>query len=285
VGNAHWSGSTAETAAPTGGVVKSVAGRIYFEMPGNTRRTRWTGYVCSGTIVDDGGTTDRSLVLTAAHCVYDDANKAFARNVLFIPDQDSTTGSGTDLNCGNDPVGCWTPAFGVVDLDWTTRTFPDNVRWDYAVYVVSNADAHEGAGSTSTLDQIGSLAAQTGAAPVSDGTARTHALGYSYSDDPNFMYCAENMSTNGADNWWLGSCGLSGGSSGGPWVQPMNTSTGAGPVISVNSWGYTNSPGMAGPRLYGSSASCVIELGKSRNFSSVPTANGEAGVTEDSCVF
>ncbi len=68
----------------------------------------------------------------------------------------------------------------------------------------------------------------------------THALGYSYSDDADFMYCAEDTTTEGNDNWWIPSCGLSGGSSGGPWIQPMGN--GIGPVISVNSWGYTTFP-------------------------------------------
>ncbi|MFP6837769.1 MAG: NAD(P)H-dependent oxidoreductase subunit E [Pseudomonadales bacterium] len=47
-----------------------------------------------------------STILTAAHCVYDDVHNAFARNVLFIPNQADTTGSATDLNCNNDPLGC-----------------------------------------------------------------------------------------------------------------------------------------------------------------------------------
>jgi hypothetical protein len=34
--------------------------------------------------------------------------------------------------------------------------------------------------------------------------------------------------------------------------------TGQGPIISVNSWCYTNQPGMAGPRLWGSSAEGVF---------------------------
>ena len=84
---------------------------------------------------------------------------------------------------------------------------------------------------------------------------RTTALGYSYSQDPNFMYCAEDMTTSGTANWFLPHCGLSGGASGGPWIQPFDTATGSGSVISVNSWGYSNgSPGMAGPKLSGSSA-------------------------------
>jgi hypothetical protein len=278
ISNAAWT---------AGGAVQTAAGRIYFEMPANSKRKGpWNGYVCSGTVIDDA-TTNRSVILTAAHCVYDDANKAFARNVLFIPDQADTSGSGTDLNCNNDPLGCWTPAFGVVDINWTTATFPDNIPWDYAYYVVEDSGAHTGPGSTSALD------AAAGTLPISflepyidDGVPGgtsidfTHALGYSYSEDPNFMYCAEDMTTEGAYNWWLASCGLSGGSSGGPWTQPMDTSLGTGPVISVNSWGYTTSPGMAGPKLSGSSAACLLTTATSRDWLSVSGVDGEAGIAE-----
>jgi hypothetical protein len=97
--------------------------------------------------------------------------------------------------------------------------------------------------------------------PVADRAGSTDdattALGYSYSDDPNFMYCAEDMTTEGADNWWLPNCGLSGGASGGPWLQPVDG--GSGPVISVNSWGYTDQPGMAGPKLAGTSAKTLFD--------------------------
>jgi hypothetical protein len=274
-----------------GGDVQTAAGRIYFEMPANAKRKGpWNGYVCSGTVATDGA-TDRSVIITAAHCVYDDANKAFARNVLFIPNQAGTTGSGTDRNCDNDPIGCWTASFGVVDVNWTTRTFPDNIPWDYAFYVVNNTGAHTGkTASSDALDQAaGSLPVSFGL-PVhdtdNDHSDYTHALGYSYSDDPNFMYCAEDMTTEGDSNWWLPSCGLSGGSSGGPWVQPMDVDTqtgavlGTGPIISVNSWGYTTAPGMAGPKLVQpfSSASCLFGEAQSLLFSAyVSVAAGDAG--------
>ncbi len=277
VANAEWT---------SGGAVQNAAGRLYFEMPNNAQRTGpWTGYVCSGTVATDS-TSARSVIVTAAHCVYDDANKAFARNVMFIPDQAHTSASGTDLNCSNDPMGCWIPSFGVVDTNWTTRTFPDNIAWDYAFYMVADSGAHQ-QGITSTSDVLddstaaGSLPVSFAAVAVNDGTAGatspdfTDALGYSYSEDPKFMYCAEDMTTNGAVNWWLASCGLSGGSSGGPWVQPM--SAGSGNIISVNSWGYTNQPGMAGPKLYGTSASCVFDAAKATSFPSSTPLDGEAG--------
>jgi hypothetical protein len=254
--NSPWNG---------GGVVQTAAGRIYFEMPSNAAQTLWSGYVCSGTVAEDA-TDGRSVIITAAHCVYDDEHKVFARNVLFIPNQDATSGGGTDLNCSNDPMGCWAPSFGVVDTDWTTRTFPDNIPWDYAYYVVGDTGAHTGtAVANPALDiTAGDLPVQFTAPATS---AFTHALGYSYSDDPNFMYCAEPLATEGAANWWLGQCDLSGGSSGGPWMQPVDG--GNGPIISVNSWGYTTRPGMAGPLLVGSSASCLFEVAKGQGIDTV----------------
>ncbi len=280
------SGDTITNAAwSDGGEIQSAAGRIYFEMPANKKRKGpWSGYVCSGTVVQDG-TSGRSIVLTAAHCIYDDINKAFARNVLFIPDQAGTSGSATDLNCDNDPLGCWLPSFGVVDRDWTTRTFPDNIAWDYAFYVVDDSGAHAGTDSAGTvLDSATapqplsfSVPFTNDGVPGADSIDFTHALGYSYSADPNFMYCAEDMTENGQYNWWLASCGLSGGASGGPWIQPMDTAAGSGPVISVNSWGYTTEPGMAGPKLIGSTE-CLFTMAKSTAWSAVSGVDGEAGV-------
>lgn len=243
--NSPWTG---------GGAVQTAAGRIYFEMP--ARGNRWNGYVCSGTVIEEEA-SDASIVLTAAHCVYDDVNKVFARNVLFIPDQVNTTGVGTDLDCANDPLGCWAPSHGVVDVEWTTRTFPANIPWDYAYYVVPDAGAHT-PGFTSGTSQVladaaGSLPVQFTAATMGD---LTHALGYSYSDDPEFMYCAEGLATESSyGSLWLSQCGLSGGASGGPWLQPV--SSGNGPIVSVNSWGYASQPGMGGPPLTGA-AECVF---------------------------
>lgn len=271
-----------------GGLVQVAAGRIYFEMPSNQRRKRWSGYVCSGTVVSDEA-TGRSLILTAAHCVYDDVNKAFARNVLFIPDQAGTTGGGTDRDCFNDPLGCWVPAFGVVDANWAMRSFPENAAWDYAYLVVSDTGAHAGAAASSdALDVAAGAMTIRFDAPVSDdgipGVSSadfTHALGYSYSDDPGFMFCAEDMTSQSQVNWWLSSCGLSGGASGGPWVQPM--SAGNGPLVSVNSWGYTSAPGMAGPHLHDNSAPCLFGEARDLAFSGVPTTDGDAGVVVDYC--
>lgn len=239
-----------------GGAVQTAAGRILFTLPDGD-------YVCSGTAVTDG-TTGRSVILTAAHCVYDDVAKVFSTNALFIPSQDDGGTDSTDFDCTNDPLGCWVVDHGVVDLNWTTRTFPDNVDWDYGYYVVSDSGAHQGSAVSDALDvAAGTLQADFTTPAVGDTTT---ALGYSYSNDPYFMYCQESMSTNGSANYWLGSCDLSGGASGGPWLQPLNG--GNGQVISVNSWGYTTLPGMAGPKLHGTSALMLFDVAKGTDLAS-----------------
>jgi hypothetical protein len=248
VTNSEWIG---------GGAVQTAAGRIYFEMPSNRRGNRWSGYVCSGTAVADSA-DETSTILTAAHCVYDDVNKAFARNVLFIPNQ-AGGGSATDRNCDNDPLGCWAPSHGVVHENWSTSEFPDNIPSDFAYYVVPASGAHDGAGVDGSLEsEAGTLPVQF--APAATSGDITNALGYSYSDDPNFMYCAEGLTIEGDySDYWLPSCDLSGGSSGGPWIQPTS---GDGPIVSVNSWGYTSQPGMGGPPLTGT-AECVFNEAQS----------------------
>ncbi|MCK4842895.1 MAG: hypothetical protein KAT04_13615 [Methylococcales bacterium] len=264
-------------------IVQKAAGRIYFEMPNEIGG--WSAYVCSGTVATDG-TANRSIIITAAHCVYDDVYKKFARNVMFIPDQSSTSALGTDLNCNNDPYGCWVPSFGVVDNNWALRTFPDNIAWDYAYYVVDDNGAHQGNGTEQILDNLASLPIDF-AAPVfdtSDDSDYSYALGYSYSEDPKFMYCAEDMTTEGLVNWWIPSCELSGGSSGGPWVQAM-TVDGTGLIVSVNSWGYVSSPGMAGPVLDSneSSAQCLFNQARQNIFIN-SAVDGDAGYVIDGAV-
>jgi len=249
-----------------GGAVQTAAGRLYFEMPTNWRKTRWVAYVCSATTVTDA-TVSRSIILTAAHCVYDDANKAFARNVLFIPDQ-AASGTASDANCDNDTYGCWEPSFGVVDAAWAARVWPANIPWDYGFYVVADQGAHRGPGTDEALDALASLAMSLNDPQTGVVTA---ALGYSYSDDPQFMHCQENLGTDAsAGGWFLPGCGLSGGASGGPWLQPVNG--GNGTIVSVNSYGYSNQPGMGGPKLSGSTA-CLFERAKSAPLGSI-------GITE-----
>lgn len=96
----------------------------------------------------------------------------------------------------------------------------------------------------------------------------TVALGYSDEYDPSFQYCSNKVQTiNGIDdyeNLWLEQCGMQGGASGGPWTVDMDDS-GSGIIVSLSSWGYSSTSGVAGPVLNtesGSFAECLFEMAK-----------------------
>ena len=72
-------------------------------------------FFCSATVIDDWGVEGRSLVATAAHCVYDEATDQFADFYLFIPEQDDGGDDASDFVCENDPFGCWIMQNAVIE--------------------------------------------------------------------------------------------------------------------------------------------------------------------------
>lgn len=74
-----------------GGKVQDAVGRIFFSIGESN-------YFCTGTVVTSGY-SDRTIILTAAHCVFNIDTGAFIENVLFIPNQDGTTNTGSDTDC------------------------------------------------------------------------------------------------------------------------------------------------------------------------------------------
>jgi hypothetical protein len=54
--------------------------------------------------------------------------------------------------------------------------------------------------------------------------------------------------------------------------------SGSGAIISLNSWGFSDSPGMAGPILVGTSALCVFEAVEASYPMLGVVVDGEAGV-------
>jgi len=257
---------------PHSGLIQSSVGRIMFEFNGSAP------FVCSGTVVMDGsnGTSrnsknGRSIIQTAAHCAYNDVLKMFATKAIFIPDQSSTRGSKSDFNCNNDRLGCWHLSFAVVEKGWAESSFPDNVQYDYAYYVAIDDDSTHSGGFESGL--TGNLEQDTTPMVIDFDRSATEeflvALGYSADRDPAFRYCSMDVSSiNGVPwyaNLWMDNCGMTGGASGGPWIIDM-TEGGSGTVVSNNSWGFTDRPGMAGPNLRtasGSKAECLFD--KARN--------------------
>jgi len=164
-----------------GGHVQTAVGRIYYQMKNQDGITK--NYLCSGTVVTDS-VEGRSIILTAAHCTYDDLHKEFATNVLFIPNQEGTTGNRSNRNCFDDPLGCWVPEFGVVDQNWADQSWSENIQWDYAFYVVPDKDAQTGPVDVpQALDQaVETLLIDFSSYPLGEFG---HAFGYPSNHDPD----------------------------------------------------------------------------------------------------
>jgi len=236
-------------------------------------------FVCSGTVIMDGlhgqtpdGANGRTIIQTAAHCAYNDVLKRFASRAIFIPDQASTRGAKSNFDCSDDLYGCWYLSFAVVAKGWAEGSFPTNVPFDYAYYTVfddgsTHTGGYSGQGLTGILDRdVSPVALDFDADPRG---RFINSIGYSADKDPDLRHCSM-ASTDiyglpGYANLWLDDCAMTGGASGGPWLVDMDDA-GVGTVISVNSWGFTDRAGMAGPVLRtrdGSWAECLYNEAKS----------------------
>ncbi len=225
-----------------GGLVQRTVGKVLFTMAG-------TDYVCSATVVQDNRLTE-SLVLTAGHCVYDQAD-GWATNWMFMPAfEDAPSPYNGTFNCGILTFGCWTATSLVTSTGWSNGDF--NEDYGFAVMGLGGKSA------TLLEEAVGAQAISfTGTRP-----ATVYAFGYPQAypyDGTDLVYCNGSTVADG----WGGStdsglnCTMTGGSSGGGWFSPFDTAAGAGTLVSVNSFKYTRGPYakyMFGPLFDGDTA-------------------------------
>ena len=121
-----------------GGLVLAATGKVFFSI-GASR------YVCSGSVVTEAD-TGRSIVLTAGHCVFDQATRAFVTNFMFYPEYDTNPTS----TCANTKWGCWTAIALVAHNGWTSQTTlnSSSLQYDWGFAVVTNG----GLSGTAQLD-------------------------------------------------------------------------------------------------------------------------------------
>lgn len=220
-----------------GGLIKEASGKVFFTMGGTT-------YVCSGAVATDTR-TNYSLVLTAAHCAYDETDGAFATNWMFYPDYDESP----TRTCANTAYGCWTASGLVVHQGYTTAGgFNQQATLhDWAFAVVGAG----GKASTQLDTTVGSFPISFSA--LADGT-KVYAFGYPAAQKyrgNDFVYCAgPTFSDPYNDELTYGvTCDMTGGSSGGPWLSGFDEGTGSGTLSSVNSYGYSGVKAMHGPKF------------------------------------
>jgi len=240
-------GSTAVLGASwTGeGTVLSATGKVLFTMGS-------TDYVCSGDVVKDAN-NDRSIVLTAAHCVYDETAGGFATNWTFIPDYDSrpATLTGDGIFCQSTSLGCWTAAALVAHHGYTSaggfNTQATMHDWGFAALDeggTRNVLVEEETDGGQNVDFSGTAKVGTVVSAFGYPAARPYT-------GTDLVYCRGGLTTdpyNGGKTLGLG-CKMNGGSSGGPWFTPFNDGTGAGSQMSVNSYRYSGVQAMFGPRF------------------------------------
>jgi hypothetical protein len=235
VTGASWTGS---------GPVYDKTGKVFFHMGGGD-------WQCSGSIVNDGGRAGFSMVLTAGHCGIDETTQEFASNWVFMPNWDAQPASFSGA-CTDTLYGCWTTAGGgglYVDQDFATAgSFNDQaVTHDWTFAVVG-----PGGKSNTQLDALGSYPIAFSGANSGDlmGAFGYPAAGKYHGND--LTYCSGNIftDTNTSNLTWGMVCGMTGGSSGGPWFDNYNAADqSTWSLASLNSYGYSGVKNMYGPKF------------------------------------
>ena len=228
-----------------GGDIAANTGRVFFSMDG----AWWT---CSASAVQDL-VSGRSLVVTAAHCAYDESGTSgFATNWMFVPDY-AALHPGFDPDgyfCTETLHGCWTADALVVSARYAAAGgFNDvAVLHDYAFAVLGTGGA-----SDRQLDAV------VTPNPISwterSAGADTWLFGYPAAGrykGGSLTYCRGVLGFDRAmDDLTLRiPCAMTGGSSGGPWLSPFNgsgPSRGSGTVFSVTSYSYGGTKYLHGP--------------------------------------
>lgn len=225
-----------------GGLPLATTGKVFFTFGTST-------YVCSGSVVTDDK-TDRSIVLTAGHCVYNQATGQFASNWMFIPAYDSKpNGSCTDP-ANLFPYSCWTARSLMVHSDFSSQsTFNATATQSDWAFAVIGANS-SGAQLDNTVGSFGfSESGFTSAGQPAYSFGYPAASPYAGAD---LIYCNGNTITDASNSnatWGL-ACNMTGGASGGPWMSAFSTASNSGALSSVNSYKYsTDASKMYGPKF------------------------------------
>lgn len=231
-----------------GGAVLGTTGKVLFSMGANY-------YVCSASVITDAVTT-RSIVLTAGHCVYDQTNHEFAQNWVFVPAWDTKPVSldGAGLFCTSTAYGCWTAASLVASNVFASEPgfTVTATQHDYAFAVM---------GSGGFADQQLDAIAGSQSLYMADVGVETNTWAFGYPSQGKYKgndltYCSGpvNYDSKVGVDWstYKLACGMTGGSSGGPWLRNFvetGAAVGTGTVFSVTSYGYGSSKYLYGPIL------------------------------------
>ncbi|MGW0774684.1 peptidase [Streptomyces sp. NPDC002835] len=211
-----------------GGSVVKTSGRVFFTFQGRTAS-------CSGNSVTS---QNGSTVMTAGHCVK--YQGSWHTDWVFVPGYDN----------GQAPYGRWSATRTLATQQWAAS---EDINYDVGAAVVAPQNGRtlaETVGAQGLRFNGGYNKAMYAfgfpAADPYDGSKLIHCSGNSSKD---FLFSQDHS---------LG-CNMTGGSSGGPWFESFDESTGTGLQVSVNSFGYRFLPNrMFGP-YFGPEAKAVYD--------------------------
>jgi hypothetical protein len=227
-------GSGGSTGTPWAGNenVRRTTGKVFFTLSG-------VNYVCSGSGVVEGNAT-LSLVLTAGHCVEDGTSGGFATNWVYVPDYERWA----TKSCTTDPTRCFPAARLVTSSAWASS---EDFDYDVAFGVIEGNTLQTTWGTQGiAFNQLRGREMYSFGYPAA-GKFNGQVLDYC-----NGIVVRDRFSYDQGMK-----CGMTGGSSGGPWYIDFNPTTGLGTANSLNSYKYTNdATTMYGP-YFGNYASAV----------------------------
>lgn len=233
-----------------GGAVVETTGKLLFSMGDGY-------YVCSGSVVADQS-SDRSVVLTAGHCVVDETDGSWATNWMFIPDYDAKPATLTSSGsfCTSTQFGCWVADSLIASDEFANAGgFTTNATLhDYAFAVVSTG----GLSGDAQLDST--VGAQSASFTSGVADAATYLFGYPAAgkfkgSDLTYSLGPLGYDARVGDQTYRVTSSMTGGSSGGPWFQAFDAASGRGTIMSVTSYGYSGTKALYGPMLNAETAS------------------------------
>ena len=166
-------------------------------------------------------TPSKSVVITAAHCVYN-AEEGWVKDAVFVPDYDRT-------QADPDPVGVWTVRSIRTFNSW--RADQTDYSSDVAYVTLNNG----GDANKPVADVVGGYGLAWGGSHVFRATIFGYPTNKTSPDGSSTVHSCVRTTEQSEGKLKVEGCDFGMGASGGPWLYRYNESTGLGYVRSVTS--------------------------------------------------
>ncbi|MDX3656892.1 hypothetical protein PV646_06185 [Streptomyces sp. ID05-26A] len=193
-------------------------GKVFFTNPVNG-----LNYVCSGATVSS---TKRKLVQTAGHCVHGGAGGQWMSNWVFVP----------RYRNGVRPFGTWSAYTLTTRTAWINSSSSDE---DMGIVVMNTL------GGSSIANVVGGNGLRWNWGYSVFVTILGYPAGAPFTGE--LQYFCQGTTWNGHGQQVRAWCNMTGGSSGGPWLQDYNDQNGLGYINSVVSHRHADASQMDGP--------------------------------------